>query len=793
MQFTFLDMAGQTLFVRDDAEQATWTQEEMTIELEFPRIDSKVISIGQRVFFKDPATGSHQIYEVRQAQTLEPDHYQVVTAEHICIAELSDEHKDAIEITGEPPQTALSKVLANTLWAVGNVDVGNVPQQERLRAEINAFGLNGNVDLTSRPIIYPDKMKAAGYTDFDGDYATLYSTTYDQAIKSGDIYTLLMTPIQQDGYVLSYDQLDEYVDGLCESSNTIEEFKANDTRGLLMHYLPGVQIAEMDAIAEEAHDLSDEWEQLNFGVLSSADLSRGSVWQMVLEIKDSWNIYIEPRVILNSNGTITRYLDIMHTDGTWKGLRLSVDKNMLDPTVTFDDSEVVTALYGYGGSVTNSKGEDQQEVNFADIVWKAEDGHPAKPKGQKYLEYPAATAQYGRNGRPRYGYYQNNDITDPEVLLQKTWESLQESSKPLISIEGTVEDLYRLGYADQPLKLHDIALVEINPAGYKSQIQIIRMTVDLLDPSATTLTIGSYIQNIIYIQRKTDENATGSRGGGGGNSNKDDTTWREFRTTIEAYQDGTGMQIRSVQNDNKRQDKEIAVQEGKITVAYNKITQEVIDRRNADGVLSSTITQTAREIRQEVNNEITGVNSRITQTASQIRSEVNNEIDGVNSYISQTATAIRQEVASDVTELQSSITVQANRISLVVEGTGANAHIKPASIVSAINNGSSSIKISADHITLDGHTVATSLYGEDVQIGVLNCGDAYTSDLAADGDITSTGKIVATEAIGLGNYDASWKSKEVVTSVAVTYGSISGVTVAKEVTSVKNTIYYLGR
>lgn len=688
MQFTFLDMAGKTLFVRDDAERATWTQEEMTAELEFPRIDNKVISIGQRVFFKDPATGSHQIYEVKQAQTLEPDHYQVVTAEHICISELSDEHMDNKEVTNQTASATLQSILTGTLWSVGTVAVNPV---------------------------------------------------------------------------------------------------------------------------------------------SSVDLSRGSVWQAILEIKDNWNVYIEPRVTLSSDGSISRYLDILSTDGVSNGVRLSIDKNMLDPSVTFDDSEVVTALYGYGGTIQAATAEEEdKECNFSEITWTRTSQHPAKPYGQKYLEYPEATAEYGRNGRPRYGFYQNSDITDPETLLQKTWETLKTACKPAISIEGTVEDLYRMGYADQPLKLHDIALVEINPAGYKSQIQIIRMTVDLLDPSATTLTIGSYIPNIIYIERKTNEDATGRRGGGGGNSNKDDNSWREFRTTIEAYQDGTGMRIRSVQNDNKRQDQEIAVQEAQITVAYNKITQEVTDRRNADGVLSSTITQTAREIRQEVNNEITGVNSRITQTASQIRQEVNNEIDGVNSYISQTATAIRQEVANDVAGLEGSITVQANRItqevtdrsnadntlsgritveanriSLVVEGTGANAHIKPASIVSAINDGSSSIKISADHITLDGHTVATSLYGEDVQIGVLNCGDAYTSDLAADGDITSTGKIVATEAIGLGNYDASWKSKEVVTSVAVTYSGVKKFqleggttwehTVATEVTSGKSTIYYLGR
>jgi hypothetical protein len=234
-------------------------------------------------------------------------------------------------------------------------------------------------------------------------------------------------------------------------------------------------------------------------------------------------------------------LDIKSTAGTWNGLRLSIDKNLLSPAVTIDDTEIVTALYGYGGTI-NTVG-DSKEVTFADVVWTATAQHPAKPAGQTYLELPSAKAEYGRNGRNRFGYYQNTDITDPEILLQKTWEALQNSATPTISIEGTVADLYRLGYADEPIRLHDIALVEVLPAGFKKQIQIIRMTVNLLDPSDTVVTIGAYIPNIIYIERDTYQQATGSAGGGGKNKSGE-TAWQEFRTTINSHADRTGMEIR---------------------------------------------------------------------------------------------------------------------------------------------------------------------------------------------------------------------------------------------------------
>lgn len=60
-------------------------------------------------------------------------------------------------------------------------------------------------------------------------------------------------------------------------------------------------------------------------------------------------------------------------------------------------------------------------------------------------------------------------------------------------------------------------------------------------------------------------------------------------------------------------------------------------------------------------------------------------------------------------QLGSKIKVESDRISLVVEGTGKNAKIKAASIVASINEGKSTIKISADHIVLDGLVTANEL------------------------------------------------------------------------------------
>jgi hypothetical protein len=254
-----------------------------------------------------------------------------------------------------------------------------------------------------------------------------------------------------------------------------------------------------------------------------------------------------PRITVNASGAITgRYLDIIKSSGVFRGLRLSIDKNMSDSSVVYDDSETLTALYGYGGSVdtAQSSGDDKQTtVTFKDVVWEETSSHPAKPAGQTYLEDPEATALYGRNGRPRFGYYQNGDITNPSTLLSKTWQALKQTNKPKISITGTVADLYRLGYKDQPIRLHDLAIVDISNTGEKFNLQIIRCDVDLIDPTATRPEIGAYIANIIYINRATTEasGASGSVGGVGGGGRGQSKSQYDNSKTYSAFEKTNNM------------------------------------------------------------------------------------------------------------------------------------------------------------------------------------------------------------------------------------------------------------
>lgn len=632
MECIFLNAAGTTLFVRDDMESGHWVQQEMNMTADFPFVADKKIERGMRIAFRDPATDVLQVFEVRVATNQDPDHYQQITAEHICISELTDDHINSQEITDKTAAQALTTALTGTLWSVGN--------------------------------------------------------------------------------------------------NTAS----------------GTQ---------------------------SADFSRGSVWDAVNTIQQNWNVYITPRVTISSAGAIMgRYLDIAPADGVWRGLRLSVRKNMLDPSVTYDDEDVYTALYGYGGSVEKAQatGDDKtEELTFADQVWSATSSHPAKPSGQTYLEWPEKTAIYGRNGRPRYGYYQNGNIKDAALLLEKTWESLQQSCEPKISITGTVVDLYRLGYKDQPLRLHDLVIVEIEETGETFQKQIICCDIDLIDPTGSRVDIGDYIPNIIYINRDTAKKASGGGGGGGGRGSMTNLEDDKIQAWTEFYNTGrrVGMIVRTKNGDDY-------IDAPQITLAINE-----------SGEPGSYVTEAylkADHINISANNTVYTLAGDVYHDA-QGRFVVKN---GVGLYA------------------EHSVGGQVAQFGVFDDNT-----LTGGICVTKINGQSGTVLLlSADVIDIQG--VVTALEAYSVQIVDLNAADGeFTGELKVTGGPIigydyvqgTTGKF---NDLDIDGYTATWQSQTVVTSVSISnshaflYGNAQYEPTGRASGSVvlstpsKTTIHYLG-
>lgn len=138
-----------------------------------------------------------------------------------------------------------------------------------------------------------------------------------------------------------------------------------------------------------------------------------------------------------------------------------------------------------------------------------------------------------------------------------------------------------------------------------------------------------------------------------------------------------------------------------INHTYGEETRERFYRVAEDAAHNrAELELTKSQFRTEINTAKNEFGSSITQTAREIRSEVHAGQSTLYSEIRQTATSIMLHVANTASGLESKITVHSNKISLLVDDT--TGKIKPASIVAAINDGESSVVISADHINLDG-------------------------------------------------------------------------------------------
>lgn len=95
---------------------------------------------------------------------------------------------------------------------------------------------------------------------------------------------------------------------------------------------------------------------------------------------------------------------------------------------------------------------------------------------------------------------------------------------------------------------------------------------------------------------------------------------------------------------------------------------------------------------------------------------------------------IQSTLEDEVGGVRSIVTQMANQWSVVVEGTGQNAHIKPAVIQASINAATqeSRIYLAADKIELDGDAVADAIQSQNVQVQQLTVtGELIVDDLGS--------------------------------------------------------------
>ncbi|MBD1373746.1 phage tail protein [Hazenella sp. IB182357] len=230
----------------------------------------------------------------------------------------------------------------------------------------------------------------------------------------------------------------------------------------------------------------------------------------IQKVIESWGGEVRFRVSIADDNTITgRYVDLFERLGSDTGKRFEYSKDLTSVTRTVDMKSVKTALYGRGKGEETDSGGYGRRITFKGVEWSKLDRDPTeKPAGQEYVEDFVAMTRWGHRNpdgtyRHRYGVYVNEEIEDPEELLQETWKQLQEVNDPLITYEMSVVNLEHL-YDHEVIRLGDTVRVIDNNFAWDVRVEarVIELERDLLRPENTSVTLGNAVGELGNIVRQ---------------------------------------------------------------------------------------------------------------------------------------------------------------------------------------------------------------------------------------------------------------------------------------------------
>lgn len=236
----------------------------------------------------------------------------------------------------------------------------------------------------------------------------------------------------------------------------------------------------------EASDTTETWEVTGAEPdrLEKSRAYYSSVWTML----ETYKTMYEWQIILYyafENGKISkRVIELQEDVAVFRGRILKSRKDAANVSV-IKNNPPVTRLYGVGAST--GSGDLQTNLTFAEVEWSVAKGDPVdKPKGQSWVEDPAAVAKYGRHGATA----PFSDVEDPAELLKKTWEHLQTVKEPSCTVEANIQDLERVpGHEHQIIRLGDLVPIRLTNATMETA-RVIGIKRDYIRHWLTKLTIG---------------------------------------------------------------------------------------------------------------------------------------------------------------------------------------------------------------------------------------------------------------------------------------------------------------
>lgn len=223
--------------------------------------------------------------------------------------------------------------------------------------------------------------------------------------------------------------------------------------------------------------------------VASATFYYISTFEALKKVCEIWGLEMQFFVEMNGNKVGGRYIDFKKKIGVRSGKRVVYGHNALEILQEIERTNIYTALIGRGKGEQVSADGYGRKITFADVVW---DTPVAKPKGQEYVELPNMTALYGiKNAdgtmRPKIGFVEFQEETDPATLLKRTYNHLINVARPQVAFKTSA--VYLKG-----VKIGDTVRVVRHDKKIDYETRIFEITFNRLNNKASDIKLGDNIR-----------------------------------------------------------------------------------------------------------------------------------------------------------------------------------------------------------------------------------------------------------------------------------------------------------
>lgn len=232
--------------------------------------------------------------------------------------------------------------------------------------------------------------------------------------------------------------------------------------------------------------------------------------EALTKLIESFQVELGFRLVFSENKITKRYVDVYEKRGKVTHNRYVYGHKAINVDKEIDRQNVFTAIvprgkgeekYDEDGNATGGFG---RRIQITDIEWSKSKGNPLnKAKGKDYLEIPEMTLQHGfSDGKARYKIVVFDEIEDPNILIQKAYETLVENCRPKVQLSTTIGESGEVELGDSIIIIRKDIDVQ-----YRSRVFKIKRNLITRENSEVTLGDNLSIAKVDYgklIESKID-------------------------------------------------------------------------------------------------------------------------------------------------------------------------------------------------------------------------------------------------------------------------------------------------